>query len=177
MAKTELISQSKFAKIVNVSQPRINTLIAQGKLSHEGSKVKMPEAYNEFMQLKDDSVKAPELTSKANTSSEYNVAKAKEKTAKAELAEIKVKIEKGKLLPIAEVIKEVQAACQIIRSSLLNLPNKVSPQLQHKTAKEIQIILRNEVNECLDSLNLLKDYNEESHPLENISGSNVHSEA
>lgn len=176
MAKSELLTQQKFGDIFNISQARVSQLIAEGKLSHEGTKVKMPEAYNEYMQIKDDLVKAPELTSKANTSSEYNVAKAKEKTAKAELAEIKVKIEKGKLLPIAEVIKEVQAVSQIIRSSLLNLPNKVSPQLQHKTSKEIQTILRNEINECLDSLNLLKDYNEESLPLENIPGSNVHPE-
>lgn len=145
------MSQTAFAKLFDVSQPRISALIAEGRLSCSGSKLKMPDAYNQMLIIQGESSGNKSDNKSVDTNAIYQKAKAFEKSHKAKLAELAVKEKQGKLIPIEDVISEVQKISEITRNELISLPNKLSGQLENKPAAEIQVILRRAVNEILTS--------------------------
>lgn len=144
------MSQTAFAKLFNVSQPRISALITEGRLSCIGSKLKMPEAFEQMKVIQgEDAITGTGKPADINAT--YQKAKAHEKAYKAKLAELAVKEKQGKLIAIEDVVNEVQKIAEITRNELISLPNRLSAQLENKPAAEIQVILRRAVNDILAS--------------------------
>lgn len=158
-----LMSQTKFGELVGISQARVSMLIKAGRLSHVGTKLKMPDAHNEYLVIKngdnndDDSSKNPD-----SVTAQYQKARADEKTHKAKLAEMELKIKTGELIYLDDVIQEIETSSAIVRSKLLTLPNKLASGFQGLNHYEIQEILDSEINNCfIDLTGLAEKYREQ----------------
>ncbi len=152
-----LMSQTKFAELIGVSQARVSTLIKAGRLSHIGTKLKMPDAHNEYLTIKnvDPENSAPKNPDSVN--SRYQKARADEKTHKAKLAEIELKIKTGELVYLDDTIQEIETASAVVRSKLLSLPNKLATDLQGLDHFEIETVLGDAINDCFIELTELSE--------------------
>lgn len=75
-----------------------------------------------------------------------------------ELSTIKVRREKGELVEIDNVSKEVGNLFAVVRQNFLSVPSKAAQDLSHETdPKKIQEILFDMVNECLADLQKYED--------------------
>jgi phage terminase Nu1 subunit (DNA packaging protein) len=152
---TQYVSQVKMAEILGISKQMVNKYVKSGQFKLVNSKVDKMQAIAAYAEIKkttsssDDS--ATSAVNNSNINNQYQKAKAAEKIYKAQLAELAVKEKKSKLIPIENVVDEVQKIAEIIRSELISLPNKLSGQLDNLPAAEVQVILRKTVNEILTS--------------------------
>ena len=72
--------------------------------------------------------------------------------AKADLAEIKLALQRGEVVKLSEVQKEWKAGVSNVRKKLLGLPDKVSYRLAGLEIREINAILTGEIYEVLNEL-------------------------
>lgn len=80
-------------------------------------------------------------------------AKRREAVAKAQLAEIDLAKERGLLVNIDDMLREMGRALANARAQLLSIPNRVAGTLAFKDEKEITQILEEENNTILEELN------------------------
>ena len=79
-------------------------------------------------------------------------AKTRQLSADAELKEIEILEQKGELVPISIVMKIYAENISNVRSHLLALPTKLSPELEGKDRIAIQAKLKHEIYEMLKEL-------------------------
>ena len=79
-------------------------------------------------------------------------AKTRQLSADAELKEIEILEQKGELVPISVVMKIYAENISNVRSHLLALPTKLSPELEGKDRIAIQAKLKHEIYEMLKEL-------------------------
>lgn len=80
-------------------------------------------------------------------------AKRREAVAKAQLAEIELAKERGQLVNIDDMLREMGKALANARAQMLSIPNRVAGELAFKDEKEITQILEQANNTILDELN------------------------
>lgn len=160
------MSQSDFAEKFGVSQAYISKLIKQGKLPFEGKKLIMPDAEKAYHLLKAGlplankqiDVFAPGENPPINSNDDKTMqdllnVKVKKEGALGEIHEMNLKKMQGELLSVDEVVEDAIRVGELIRMELRSLPNRISPLLEHKSISEIQMILEDEINSCLQKLN------------------------
>lgn len=162
----DLISQSKFVKLVKGHQSTISKWMKCGDLPSKDGMLIMPDA-EKIYHLKKAGLPVPKRTEKEEvpkslTAEDVEVikddgkkllkAKAEKETHLAELNKLKLLKEQGKLIEIDEVINQCNKAMEIVRSELLNLASRVAMVLEGKSAHEIQLKLEDEVNHAMQSL-------------------------
>ena len=75
------------------------------------------------------------------------------RTAKATLAELKVAVEEGRLVPAAEATKWLGKAVEAAKQRLLALPTQTAPILTNKVnAREIEDVLRDRLTQIIADL-------------------------
>ena len=79
-------------------------------------------------------------------------AKTRQLSADAELKEIEILEQKGELVPISVVMKIYAENISNVRSHLLALPTKLSPELEGKDRIAIQAKLKHEIYDMLKEL-------------------------
>ncbi|MCE7868100.1 MAG: hypothetical protein DYG83_15005 [Candidatus Brocadia sp. AMX2] len=80
-------------------------------------------------------------------------ARAMKEHFRALLAELEFKEKNGELVPVEAVRKQAFETARMVRDSLLNIPNRVSPILAAESDhREINQILTKEITQCLESL-------------------------
>ena len=72
--------------------------------------------------------------------------------AKAEREEIKLELERGELIPKADVERGLVQRVRILKSSLLHLPRRMAGLLQGQNARQIEAMLKEEL------IQLIKQY-------------------
>lgn len=86
--------------------------------------------------------------------SNYNKARAVEKTFQAKLAQIEYNEKIGKLIERDQVEKEFGEVAQRIKNSLMNIPGRIMDKIAAENDPfKCELILRNEINETLELLN------------------------
>lgn len=83
----------------------------------------------------------------------YNRARLAEKTFQAKMKELEYKEAQGLLIPLAEVEKDAQEAAASVRERLMSMAPRVAPLCEGKTAREIEPIIEDAINEALQALN------------------------
>lgn len=82
----------------------------------------------------------------------YNRARLAEKTMQAKLKELELKEAQGLLIPLVDIEKDAQATAAAIRERLMSISPRVAPLCEHKTAREIEPIIDDAINEALQAL-------------------------
>jgi len=83
----------------------------------------------------------------------YAEARAVEKTLRAQLLNLRLRREKGELVPTDEVRMDAVAVLAAVRSSLLALPGRVSLLCEGRSAAEVEAVLEDAINALLTEWN------------------------
>jgi len=172
----EVISKAEFARRVGISKQRVSQLTQAGSLPVTADgRILWPDAQRVWLARKaeDDNPEhqapaqppagrrvhpvlgqprpaAGEQTETAIRSSlSYAEARAVEKTLRAQLLGLRLKREKGDLVPAEEVRADARAVFAAVRASLLALPGRLSLLCEQKSAAEVQAVLEDAVNALL----------------------------
>lgn len=151
--KKKLISQSEFATSIGISQPAVHKLIKSGKIPTENGKVIIPDAIHAYSHLKDAyNTTTDETLKKADAGKILQQAKANYQTYMAHIKKLELDKLRGELIPVSEAVAEFQMVATLIRSELISLPSRVAGRLEDKSVNQIEMILNQEINECLSRL-------------------------
>lgn len=82
----------------------------------------------------------------------YNRARLAEKTFQAKMKELEYKEAQGLLIPLADVEKDAQEAAAAVRERLMSMAPRIAPLCEGRTAREIEPIIEDAVNEALQAL-------------------------
>lgn len=88
----------------------------------------------------------------ARVGMQYNKARLAEKTYQARLRELEYKRMRRELIPIEEVQADARATGSHVRGLLLALPGRAAARCEGVSAREIEQILREEINTALTEL-------------------------
>lgn len=87
-----------------------------------------------------------------NITQAFNKAKLAEKTYQAKLKELEYQKEKGILLTREQVEADAAAVASELRNKLMGMGARIGPLCEGRTAREIEMIIEDEINETLKSL-------------------------
>ena len=88
----------------------------------------------------------------AKLSEAFNRAKTAEKTFQAKLKEMEYKEAQGHLIPKVDVIQDAKNTAEEMRSIAYALPPRIAPLCEGKSAREIEAILEDAINEIFEAL-------------------------
>lgn len=166
-----LITQKQFAEYIGIHPSQLSRdFVKKNLLPMEGKKIIMPDAAEVYYKylgglVKHNSPHIPHNTNNENTPinpddktmQDYLNAQVKKEDALGRIHEMNLQTKKGELLLVDKVSEEVVDVCQNIRTSMLNLPNKIAPLLENLSAEEIKIKMDAEINEIFTDLYKLKN--------------------
>lgn len=99
-----------------------------------------------------DDAPMQEAVSKAiNVTEAFNKARLAEKTYQAKLKEIEYKLKRGDLIESETVVADAQATAALVRERLMSIPVRISGLCEGRTARDIEEILEDAINDVLKS--------------------------
>lgn len=149
----ELITQSEYAKRLNVTPPRINALIKKGIIKLKKDKID-PEQADEAIENYTDPMRRKAKTD-TGVISENSFIKARtiRENYKAALSKLEYEEKIGKLIEVEKVKNIFFNKARIVRDNLLNIPDRVAMRLiNKKDTDEIKQILEKEIRQVLEEL-------------------------
>ena len=167
-SNSQSVSVREFAKQVGRSKSWISKLAISGKLprNDDGSipleagfkaydkLVKEAEAKKRKVEPLSDDDNAPmagAMSKAMNVTEAFNKARLAEKTYQAKLKELEYKLKHGELVERARVIEDAQATAALVRERLMSIPVRVSGLCEGRTARDIEEILEDAINDVLKS--------------------------
>ncbi len=169
MPRVELISQSEFARLVDVTRQYISNLVLDGKLPMQDGKIikfKALAAYNKLKPKANGSsegksipVKRQRTQKMADIGITTQNAKAEKMKYDAKLRQRQFEILEEEYIHIEQISNEINTAVSIVRSKMLALPNKLATEFDGLEHWEIEERLDEELNKCfIDLTDLAKEY-------------------
>lgn len=166
-----LVSQAELARELGKSRAAISKLVKSGRISTKpNGKIDLETALLEYKQTASvgreqsavngggrataipDDDEAPMMGGAARIISQYNKAKAAEKTYQAKLRQLEYE-EKKELLIQREVVEDDAAvAASELRSRLFSIPARAAVICEGKSAREIERIIDDEIQQALEEL-------------------------
>lgn len=92
------------------------------------------------------------LNSVVGLNEAYNRARTAEKTYQAKLRELEYKEASGELIPAADVKADAQKTGAEVRERLMSMPPRLAGLCEGRTAREIERIITEGINEALEAL-------------------------
>lgn len=159
------VSLREFGAAVGVTYESIRKLVKKGIIpTSENGKVLMSEgmaAYQNYLMEHPNAgnkktkgrEKAIGLIGAAAVSDAqmYQKAKTQEKVFAAKLKQLEVKRQEGDLVPRADIIADAHRVATEVQGRLLAIPARVSPVCEGRSAREIQVIFEDAINEALEA--------------------------
>lgn len=170
---SDYVSQREFAKQVGRSHVWVNRLVKDGRLptdakgriplkaglaAFEAANVvgyatketaKKKKAEPELLPETDDVPVTSGGASHAKVAEAYNRARTAEKTYQAKLKELEYKEAQGLLIPLADVEADAAETAAAMRNTLMSMPPRIAPLCEGKSAREIEGVIEEAVNEAL----------------------------
>lgn len=151
----ELVSQYEWAKRSGFSKQYANRLVKTGTIPLVDGKVDIDEANGILASIRNPN-KLEMRRGKQNVSDLSTLllkTRIKNEMEKGKLLEAKAKAEIGELVSVDEVRTSAFNKARIVRDNLLNIPDRVSPQLASiNDENKIHEILLNEIRIVLEAL-------------------------
>ena len=152
-----VISIAEISRKYGISKPTISKWMDQGKLPHRmNSKNNREMLREEVIPLMDQySLEQNEkkFGGRAATAEQYNAAKALRESYNARIQKLTYETKIKKLISVEVVEKRLFELALQIRDSILNIPNKVSPELASmKNEKKINAFLDATLREALEAI-------------------------
>lgn len=92
------------------------------------------------------------LDAESNVSEKFAKAKLAEKHYQARLKRLDYRLRNGELIEAVEVAKEAQALAEKVRSKLLAIPPRIAGLCENRSAREIEELIGDAINEALKDL-------------------------
>ena len=164
------VSIREFARQVGKSEGMIRKLIKQGKLPrNEDGSIPIKEgftAYDKYAKAvdakkkktvvalpdNDDAPMASAMNKAMNVTEAFNKARLAEKTYQAKLKELEYKLKHGELVERDKVEADAQATGSLVREQLMSIPVRFSGLCEGRTARDIEEILEDAINDALKAL-------------------------
>lgn len=99
----------------------------------------------------DDAPMQDSVSKAMSVTEAFNKARLAEKTYQAKLKEIEYKLKRGDLIESEKVIADAQATAALVRERLMSIPVRVSGLCEGRTARDIEEILEDAINDVLKS--------------------------
>lgn len=149
-----LLSQRAYAKHRGVAESAVRRAIESGRITTTDGKIDPGTADKQWEQNTNPAYHQTRGGGDSDDSPfSYKASRARRETYEALLKKLEYERESGKLIPIAQVETEAFNAARLMRDKLLNIPDKVIPQLIGKTdIFEMKQILRKEIHDSLVNL-------------------------
>lgn len=164
----ERITKKELSVRLDVSTPYVAKLVREGRVTvGDDGKVEWPTVQEEIRagenpafaghkkvnkQAKSMPVKNLSNESAVELNKKFNKARTDEKIYAAKLKELEFNKEKGKLIPLADIISDASRTGEEIRALLCAIPSRIAPALDGKTALEIEEAISDAINEALTVL-------------------------
>lgn len=164
------VSIREFARQVDRSEGMIRKLIRQGKLPrNEDGSIPIKEGFKAYdtyakgvqarkktktIEALPDNDEAPmsaSLNKAMNVTEKFNTARMAEKTYQAKLKELEYRLKKGELVEREKVEVDAQATASLVRERLMSIPVRISGLCEGRTARDIEEILEDAINDVLKS--------------------------
>lgn len=147
-SKSEKLNLTGLSKAFGVSQVTIRNWIDKGipcKRTSKGYTFDLTAA----IQWRERHLQA----SKQGGSNEYEAARTEKEIYRAKMAKLNYERMDGTLVLAEEVKKASFEAARLVRDSLLNIPNRISPIVAAEhDAKKVHDLLDKEIRQCLETL-------------------------
>lgn len=166
----ESVSIREFARQVGKSAPWISKKLRDGTLPRdENGKIPLKAGFAAYdkMVKKEEAVKALRgktlsdddespmsgaVSGAMNVTAEFNKARLAEKTYQAKLKEIEYKLKRGELLERVAVEADAQRTAALVRERLMSVPVRIAGLCEGRTAREIEEIIEDGINDALELL-------------------------
>lgn len=146
---TEMVSKFELAAALGVSPNQINEYAAKGMPVAIRGKQGVPNQYN----LEEAVSWVSENIGRSVETESLSEARLRKLQAEASLVELALQKERGEVIEIAEVTKEIASVLSNVRAKLLSIPTKASGLLVgSKSQIEIRTILDDQIREVLEEL-------------------------
>jgi predicted XRE-type DNA-binding protein len=165
--KVELVSQSEFARLVDVSRQHINDLVSDGKLPMQDGKIMKFKALAAYRKIKakdnesENGAAIPPKRQRTQKIADLGIttqnAKAEKMKYDAKLKQRQFEILEEAYIHVDQISNEINIAVSICRSKLLSLPNKLATELEGREHWEIESKLEDEINKCFTDLTELAE--------------------
>lgn len=146
----DLLNKQELLEILNISRSSLNNYIAEGlPVAIRGKQGRASQYKLEDVQawLASKNKQSPEATE------DMTAARLRKLQAEASLAELELQKERGELIEIAEVAKQLADAFARVRAKLLTIPTKTSGLVYASDSqREVQKLLDDAVREVLEEL-------------------------
>lgn len=168
----ERITKKELSIRLDVSAAYVAKLVRDGRVTvGDDGKVEWPTVQDEIKsgenpafaghkkvnkQAKSVPVKNLSNESAVELNKKFNKARTDEKIYAAKLKELEFNKEKGKLIPLSDVIADAARTGEEIRALLCSIPSRIAPALDGKSAVEIEAVITEAINEALTVLHETK---------------------
>lgn len=138
------------SRMLGLSVPRISQLVAEGVLQRgERGKLDLVLSVQGYIRkLRDKQKEKIELDGVAP----LEESKARREAALAGIAEIRLEAERGKYLPVSEVIESTVRCVSVAKARFLRLQSDLPPRLAGLPETKMQTLIRDSVIEILTEL-------------------------
>lgn len=136
------------------------TARSQGTATHQKKIKELPDDYqNDDGEYSNEP--APKLTSESlitarDITTQFNKARLAEKTYQAKLREIEYKLKKGEIVSRIDVESDAAAVAAEVRERLTSIPVRISALCEHQTARRIEEVMTDAIQEALLSFSKSK---------------------
>jgi phage terminase Nu1 subunit (DNA packaging protein) len=143
----DIVSTAELAGKLGISGARVRQLREDGVFARqENNKLSLAQCSAAYAEYKTRKSRGKE---KAGDLEETKLRKL---TAEADLAELKVSVQRGELVPIAGIRADGQSIGFAVRAALEKLNHELPPALAGRTAAEISVHLRRRIRDLLDDM-------------------------
>lgn len=156
------ISVREFARQIGRSHTWVQYKIKSGEITaDENGKIPIKTAFAQAEKLigpqtlpedDDDTDSVKKLSTAKSVTEAFNKARLAEKTYQAKLKEIEYKLKRGDLLERVAVDSDAQQTAALIRERLMSVPVRIAGLCEGRSAREIEEIIEDGINEALELL-------------------------
>lgn len=153
-AGAETLTQKEASKRLGISAKQLRRLTKKhdAPRNDDGS-YPWPEVVDWYKDFKQDEALRRRGINREAGEADYEQARAREKAAKADMAELELLERKGELIPVQVYKDELASVLTSVRSRLLNLPGRLGRELAPEMKpEEAEQIVEQGVREALEEL-------------------------
>jgi len=147
-----LVTTEELMQMFRVSRQTITNWKDQGMPAYSRGKWDIKKI---FIWYVDKSNVERELTQQESNSETDKIRKTR---IEADLKQIELDLQLGKLIEMDVAINELSKVMTIVRNTITSLPNKIAPQVVGRPLKEIKLKLQKEINESVRAIDFSKYY-------------------
>ena len=149
-----LVTTEELMNLLRVSRQTISNYKDQGMPAASRGKWDLRKVFSWYV----EKTQAQLETSVAEITSEAE--KLRKLTIEADLKQLELDQQRGKLVEIDTVIMELSRVMTVVRNTITSLPNKLAPDLTGRPLKEVKIILQKGVVESVRAIDFCSYYQE-----------------